>query len=120
MGQRAAIFMLVTALLMGGVSVCPSPAMACTAQLRSAHRCCQHATLRSNSCCCKDGQRPLRTIGSATTEPPQHLFKRLALAFTTILPTSHALGVSFGASAVFERSLAPPGPPAPQHTVLLL
>jgi hypothetical protein len=105
---------------MGGVSVCPNPTMACTTQLRAAHRCCQHATLRSDTCCCTDGQRPLRTIGSATTEPPQQLFKRLALAFTTLLPASHAVGCPFGALAVFERGLAPPGSPAPQHTVLLL
>ena len=122
MFRRLAAAVLVMALMLAGQLACVRAAHAtCGRMVRPAKsRCCDHASLRSNACCCRAQPRPGHALRATTGEQRVQTSAGAAFAVVTLPPDAHHADSLFRRSLWRDAGLAPPAALLAQHTRLLL
>jgi hypothetical protein len=119
---KAAIALVVTSIVLGGVTVCPKGALSCPTRKQANHRCCAHAdAIHAADCCAAGAHSPSAAIKTGDANSEHDSSAKLLASFQ--VPAS----VFQGGWQVFGRQYrllragpAPPRTPITEHTSLLL
>lgn len=121
MPRRFATVLLVAAVALAGVMVCPRGVLSCVVAMQAKHDCCGPRTaLRASECCCRDGAQPAPMYGAggsgAQESQPAKMLVNSAL-HAIPLTTAH---LTYGRSGHRDHGLSPPDTLVTRHTALLL
>jgi len=119
---KAAIAVLVTSFVLGGVTVCPRGAFSCPTRKQANHRCCAHSdALQAADCCAGGAHSPSAAIKAADANPEHDLSAKLLVAFHVPAAVFHGGWQVLGQPCRLLRAgPSPPRTPITEHTSLLL
>ncbi len=111
--------MLIVAVLLAGLTVCPHGALSCcTVAMQASHHCCGNGVqLKEVNCCGRNG-RPDQTVASAMISQPDTILKYVAAMPAPVL--TRAARRDFVLVRLLDYGPAPPETPYTRHTSLLL
>jgi hypothetical protein len=119
--RKAAILMLVAAVVLTGATACPRGAAACPMVKQATHDCCgNHLSLRTHDCCRGSKQLPAPTLTTAVAgHADPHVINVASMAALPSAP-NHGTGSISVRQICRDHGLAPPDTLVTRHASLLL